>query len=149
VEFSIVDELPEVRFDRDAVAEILQNLLDNAEKYTRSAKNRNIKVSLSSMHVGETEFAFAQKFFRALSSKRAIAAKDYAIIFVSDHGPGVSADAQRMLFRPFARGNRDDSPAGLGLGLVLVKALAEAHGGGVGYYSAPDGGAVFMVGLRR
>jgi signal transduction histidine kinase len=149
VEFSIIDEPPEVKFDHDAVAEILQNLLDNAEKYTRSAKDRNIKVSLSSMHVGETEFAFAKKFFRALSSKGAIAAKDYAIIFVSDHGPGVSADAQRTLFRPFARGNHDDSPAGLGLGLVLVKALADAHGGGVGYYSAPDGGAVFMVGFRR
>jgi len=149
VEFSVVTEVPEVKFDQDAVAEIIQNLLDNAEKYTRTAKDRTIKVSLSSMHAGETEFAFAQKFFRALSSRAAMAAKDYAIIFVQDHGHGIPKEAQRRLFHPFARGNRDDSPAGLGLGLALVEALAEAHRGFVSYYTAPDGGAVFMVGLRR
>jgi len=68
---------------------------------------------------------------------------------VRDHGPGIPAEMQRKLFRPFARGNHDDAPAGLGLGLVLVKALAEAHKGRITYTDAPGGGALFAVVLPR
>jgi signal transduction histidine kinase len=124
VELSAPDQFPDVRFDRDAVAEIIQNLLDNAEKYARSARDREIHVALSS-------------------------ADDSVTLSVRDRGPGIPADVRGKLFRPFARGNRDDSPAGLGLGLVLVKALAEAHGGRISYSDAPGGGALFTVILPR
>lgn len=124
LDLSVPDRFPEVRFDRDAIAEIIQNLVDNAEKYTRTAGNREIRIALSS--------------------------DDHFVTFsVRDHGPGIPADVQRRLFRPFARGNREDSPAGLGLGLVLVKALAEAHGGRISYSDAPGGGALFTVILPR
>lgn len=124
VELSIADQFPEVRFDRDAVAEIIQNLLDNAEKHTRAASNRLIQVALS--------------------------AADHSVtLSVRDHGPGIAADVRQRLFRPFARGVRDDAPAGLGLGLVLVKALAEAHGGQATCSDAPGGGALFTVTLSR
>ena len=124
VELSIVDQFPEVRFDRDAVAEIIQNLLDNADKYTRATGNRMIHVALS--------------------------ASDHSVtLSVRDHGPGIAADVRQRLFRPFARGVRDDAPAGLGLGLVLVKALAEAHGGQAACSDAPGGGALFTVTLSR
>jgi len=124
IELSIPDQFPEVRFDRDAIAEIIQNLVDNAEKYTRTARDRHIHVALS--------------------------ASDHSVtLSVRDHGPGIAADVREKLFRPFARGNRDDSPAGLGLGLVLVKALAEAHDGRVTYADAPGGGALFTVILPR
>ncbi len=124
VELSIPNKFPEVRFDRDAIAEIVQNLVDNAEKYTRSARDREIQVALS-------------------------AADDSVTLSVRDRGPGIPADVREKLFRPFARGNRDDAPAGLGLGLVLVKALAEAHQGQVGCADAPGGGALFTVTLPR
>jgi signal transduction histidine kinase len=124
VDLSIPNRFPEVRFDRDAIAEIIQNLVDNAEKYARSTGDREIHVALSSDGGSVT-------------------------LSVRDHGPGIPADMQRRLFRPFARGNRDDAPAGLGLGLVLVKALAEAHGGGIQYSDAPGGGALFTVILPR
>ena len=127
IEFSVVDDAPEVRFDRDAIAEILQNLVDNAEKYSRSAMDRSIQVSLSCLREGE----------RSVRSG--------VIIRVCDRGPGIPADMRRRLFRPFARGNRNDAPAGLGLGLALVKALAEAHRGAVSYEARPGGGSVFMV----
>jgi signal transduction histidine kinase len=124
IELSTPDRFPEVRFDRDAIAEIIQNLVDNAEKYARAAPNREIHVALSSTD-------------------------DSVTLSVRDHGPGIPSDVQRKLFRPFARGNRDDSPAGLGLGLVLVKALVEAHDGRVIYADAPGGGALFTVILPR
>ena len=124
VELSIADALSEVRFDRDAVAEIVQNLIDNAEKYARTTGNRTIHVTLT-------------------ASERSVT------LVVRDHGPGIPAEMRRRLFRPFARGNHEDAPAGLGLGLVLVKALADAHGGRVTYSDAPDGGALFTVILPR
>src|ERR1017187_3912866 len=124
MECSIIDTPPGTHFDRDAMAEIIQNLLDNAEKHTRTAGNRAIHIALA-------------------ASDRSVT------LSVRDHGPGVPADMQRRLFRPFARGNHEDAPAGLGLGLVLVKALAGAHGGRVTYSDAPGGGALFTVILPR
>ena len=130
IELSVTDDLPGVRFDRDAVAEILQNLIDNAEKYSRSAKNRSIKVSLGRVQEGHEDGRFVGSG---------------AMIIVCDHGPGIPADMRRRLFRPFARGSGDDAPAGLGLGLALVKALTEAHRGAVNYEVRSDGGSVFKV----
>jgi signal transduction histidine kinase len=122
IELDVPEELPVARFDRDAVAEMLQNLIDNAEKHTRSASDRRIHVSVS--------------------------AADHAIeISVADHGHGIPTEEQHRLFRPFARGHEPDAPAGLGLGLVLVKALARGHGGDVQYADAPTGGAVFTLKL--
>jgi signal transduction histidine kinase len=120
VEMMIADELPQACFDRDAVGEILQNLLDNAEKHTRAATNRTIHVSLATAANGV-----------ALS--------------VADHGPGVPSEIRQRLFRPFERGTHEDAPAGLGLGLVLVQALALAQGGNVSYADAHGGGAIFTV----
>jgi two-component system sensor histidine kinase KdpD len=134
VELSVADDLPSVSFDRDAVAEILQNLIDNAEKYSRPAKDRSIKVSLSCRREGREKGRFVGSG---------------AILSVSDRGPGISSDMRRRLFRPFARGSHDDAPAGLGLGLALVKALAEAHRGSISYEGRADGGSIFMVFLPQ
>ena len=120
IELAVADDLPVVAFDRDAVAEIVQNLLDNAEKHTRLATDRTIRVSLAMDHAG-------------------------LALAVADHGPGIPEGVRRRLFRPFARGGSPDAPAGLGLGLVLVKALARAHGGRVDYSDAAHGGAMFTV----
>lgn len=120
VETVLADDLPPVCFDHDAVAEMIQNLLDNAEKYTRTAASRTVRVTL--VRDGNT-----------------------VALAVSDHGPGVSAAVRRRLFRPFARGGDADLPAGLGLGLALVQALARAHNAKVGCDDAPGGGAVFTV----
>ena len=120
LEVQIAEDLPAVKFDRDAVGQILQNLLDNAEKHTRHAAERHIHVTLA-------------------------AAEHSVTLTVADHGPGVPAETQRKLFQPFERGNHADAPAGLGLGLVLVKALAEAQGARVSYRDNDGGGAQFAV----
>lgn len=117
-------DLPTARFDRDAVGHIIQNLLDNAEKYTRGVEGRRIQVTLEP---GE----------------------EHLVLTVADNGPGVPRPLRKGLFEPFTRGNHPDSPEGLGLGLVLVRALAEAQDGTIRYSDAPGGGAVFTVTVPR
>ncbi len=120
LELELADDLPAVHFDRDAVGHILQNLLDNAEKYTRGVDDRAIRVALS-------------------PNGRSVELE------VADNGRGISPQLRRRLFRPFSRGGNRDAPEGLGLGLALVRLLAEAQGGEVRYRDAPAGGAVFSV----
>ncbi len=120
VELNLPQQPLVVRFDREALFHMVQNLLDNAEKYARSAANRTIHVSLTAMAAGLN-------------------------LSVVDHGSGIPSAERKHLFRPFARSRQFNSPAGLGLGLVLVDKLARAHGGEVRYASAPDGGAMFTI----
>jgi signal transduction histidine kinase len=121
-----LDVEPELsaRFDRDALARIVGNLLDNAEKYGRGAADRTI----------------------ALSARTA---GDVVEVVVADHGPGITQAARTRLFRPFARGVSPDGPAGLGLGLALSQSLARAMGGDLGYRPVPGGGAAFALTLAR
>jgi len=120
VTLSIADDLPLVSFDRDAVHHIVQNLVDNAEKYSRPSTVHAIDVEVTRRNGG-------------------------AEVIVSDRGVGIDARAARHLFLPFERGAGGDAPAGLGLGLVLVKALARAHGGDVSWAARSGGGTTFRV----
>jgi len=92
-----------VHADADALGQILQNLVDNAEKYSRGASERTIRITL----------------------RRAGSTVD---VLVEDRGPGIDAALEKKLFEPFARGNAPDQPAGLGLGLALARELARAQG---------------------
>jgi signal transduction histidine kinase len=123
LELEMSGELPPVRFDADAVQQIVQNLVDNAEKYARRATDRTIRVSL-------------------------LPRNSTIDLSVSDHGPGIAPALQSRLFRPFVRGGNGEQPAGLGLGLTLVRELAHAQGGRVRYSAAPDGGSIFTVSFR-
>jgi signal transduction histidine kinase len=109
-------------FDRDALARIVGNLLENAEKYTRGSSDRSIRLA-------------------AVDTGAAVE------VIVEDHGPGVANVA--MLFRPFTRGSNAASggPAGLGLGLALSRSLARAMGGDLAYRPSPAG-ATFVLRLR-
>jgi signal transduction histidine kinase/DNA-binding NarL/FixJ family response regulator len=68
-------------------------------------------------------------------------------IDVQDNGPGVSAEFETQLFREFSRAS-GTAVAGTGLGLHVVRSLAEAQGGRVSYATAPGGGAVFTLTLQ-
>jgi len=108
------------RFDRDALARIVGNLLDNAEKYGRDATDRTIR----------------------LAARPTSATIE---VIVSDRGPGIATAARARLFQPFARGVSSDGPAGLGLGLALSQSLARAMGGDLVYRPADEGGASFVL----
>lgn len=68
-----------------------------------------------------------------------------ALVSVSDRGPGIPDVERDRIFERFVR--LDGSSAGTGIGLYLVKALVDAHGGKIEVTDAPGGGARFEVRL--
>jgi two-component system, OmpR family, sensor kinase len=73
-----------------------------------------------------------------------LAREPSALVFsVEDAGPGIPPGEETRLFQPFRRGSRssDGEEAGLGLGLALVRRIAEAHGGRAFAENRPGGGA--------
>ena len=72
---------------------------------------------------------------------------DFVAIEVSDEGPGVPPEMRARIFDRFVRGEGDRSGGGSGLGLSIVRAVAESHGGGVSVGEAESGGARFSVRL--
>jgi signal transduction histidine kinase len=74
---------------------------------------------------------------------------DWAKVLVADRGPGISREQQKYVFHRFIHpgSNKDSAKAGAGLGLSVVKAIVEAHGGQVGIEDRPDGGSIFWFTL--
>jgi two-component system OmpR family sensor kinase len=72
-----------------------------------------------------------------------------ALLRVSDDGPGLEADVAAKVFEPFFRADesRARETGGAGLGLAIVAAIVEAHGGAVTLDTAPGAGATFTVTL--
>jgi signal transduction histidine kinase len=123
IESTIPDELQAV-FDEDALSRILQNLMDNAEKYSREHEDRRLGVTV------EEEPGIAR-------------------VTVSDGGPGVLTQKHQQIFKPFKRNTDEDGPAGLGLGLALAQSLARQQGGDLRIEDSPFGGASFVLELPR
>jgi two-component system phosphate regulon sensor histidine kinase PhoR len=116
----IEDGLPPVRMDADAMTLVLLNLVDNAVKYAGEGGEVWVRLARSPGGV-------------ALS--------------VRDRGPGISADDQQRIFERFYRATnaRVRNVRGSGIGLSLVKHIAEAHGGRVEVTSTPGQGSTFTV----
>ncbi|HVW85055.1 MAG TPA: HAMP domain-containing sensor histidine kinase [Bryobacteraceae bacterium] len=125
VEESMGADIPVILADATALRHALRNLLDNALKY--GAKENN--------WIG----VYAGKFAGASGPE--------AEIRVVDRGPGIPAEEQKRIFDPFFRGRSAvrDQAHGTGLGLNLVKAIVEAHGGSVQVKSTPGIGTEFTV----
>jgi signal transduction histidine kinase len=103
-----VSLLPEVRFEPDALKQVLFNLVDNALKYARDSHDRRIVIRCQPEPSG-----------LALS--------------VCDYGPGVRREHLKSIFQPFFRGENEltRKSQGTGIGLSLVRGLASAMGASV------------------
>ncbi len=117
--------LPSVRFDRDALTQVLVNLVDNAIKFSSDASDRRILLEARPTADGVT-------------------------LAVRDHGPGVPARQLRRVFEPFFRGEREltRKTQGTGIGLALVDGLVRGMGGRVSASNAREGGLVVELTLR-
>jgi signal transduction histidine kinase len=72
-------------------------------------------------------------------------------VLVEDEGPGIPEGDHQRVFEPFVRleSSRNEATGGTGLGLTLVKAIVEGHGGGVVLENRPEGGLRVRVRLPR
>lgn len=112
--------LPLVLCDKDALVEVLTNLIDNAIKYTDS---------------GYVEVHAREK-------------NGYVEVGVTDSGVGIPQEDQNKLFHTFSRVRTKGRKAeGTGLGLVICKKIVENHGGTIGMTSQPGKGSTFLFTL--
>lgn len=126
VEANIASDLPVVMADAQAVARAIQNLLNNAMKY--SGESRWIGLSAETVLQGNGQFVQ---------------------ITIKDHGLGIPDEELPHIFEPFYRGGeaRSAQIRGNGLGLSLVKNIIEAHGGQIQAKSKPGEGSSFLLRL--
>jgi signal transduction histidine kinase len=118
---SHTDESVAVSIDRLRFEQVAANLLDNAIKYTPPGGRVDISASRENGR---------------------------AVLRVRDTGIGIPpAEVPRIWERLF-RGDQSRTERGLGLGLSLVKAVVEAHGGTVSVDSTPGAGSTFTVSLN-
>jgi PAS domain S-box-containing protein len=118
----VQEPLPDVLADPRRVAQVLVNLLSNASKYGPSDEEIELQVTV---------------------------AQDWVRVAVADHGPGISGGRREMVFRRFEYPSTAQEPAkvGAGLGLSVVKAIVEAHGGQAEVEDRPGGGSIFWFTL--
>jgi PAS domain S-box-containing protein len=113
-------ELPEIRGDRARLAQVLDNLISNAIKFTPS-------------------------FGRVMVTTRVLPGE--VEVVVSDSGMGIPADELHLLFQRFFRAERATAGAipGTGLGLAIAKAIVTGHGGRIRVESEDGAGTTFRV----
>lgn len=105
----------QLRGDPMLLRRVVENLLDNADKYAPA--NAAITISLSSQATGAT-------------------------LSVKDRGPGIAPQDLPHVFEPFYRAERSRTrdAGGVGLGLALAKRIVESHGGSIGAKAREGGG---------
>jgi two-component system sensor histidine kinase KdpD len=112
--------LPQLRGDRKRLRQVLQNLVDNAIKYSGSGGEIRVQANAvdGSMRVD-----------------------------VSDDGPGVPFGDERVIFEKFGRASGSRGKPGTGLGLFISRSIVEAHGGSLELDRQPARGATFVLEL--
>jgi signal transduction histidine kinase len=116
------EKLPDISMDRDAIGQVILNLLSNAMKYSGESRKINLRVH-----------------------KKA----DNVVIEVSDRGIGIDSIHQQRIFDKFYRvpSEQNQRIPGTGLGLALVFHIVKAHDGHVEVRSTPGKGSTFFIHL--
>ncbi|MEQ1501551.1 MAG: HAMP domain-containing sensor histidine kinase [Myxococcota bacterium] len=122
IELELQDDLPRVWIDRDAIGQVLTNLLSNALKYAPDGKWVRVRLHQTG---------------------------DGVELSVADRGIGIGADEVPRVFDDFFRSTdpKVRRTKGTGIGLAIVRYIVEAHGGTIAVESTLGRGARFVVHL--
>lgn len=129
LQVQVQPHLPLLWCDPLLIGQLLDNLIDNALKYSPADSLVRIAIALE-------------------------ASRNQLVVSVSDQGQGIAADWQQKIFEPFQRGPATHSDAdhgkpviGAGVGLALCRAIARAHGGDLTLLCPAAGGSCFELHL--
>lgn len=114
------DNLPLVEIDEILFQLVIQNLIENAIKYTNTESPLEIKAKADSKEL---------------------------ILELADRGPGIVAGEESEIFTKFFRSPSTKTSGGSGLGLAICRTIVMAHDGTITAQNRPDGGAVFSIKL--
>jgi two-component system sensor histidine kinase KdpD len=119
----LASDLPIVQIDAVLIERVLCNLIENAVKYTPAGCTITISAWVDAQNMQ---------------------------LAVSDNGPGIPPGREEAIFEKFSRGERESAIPGIGLGLSICRAIAEAHGGGITAErrnKVDESGAVFILSM--
>jgi signal transduction histidine kinase len=117
------ERLPEIRADRLSIMRAFRNFVDNALKY-------------GGEELSEIRIAYEE-------------ARDFHTFSVSDNGVGIKGGDYEKIFAFFEREETSKAPEGVGLGLGIVKEIAERHGGKVWAEPRKEGGTTFYLSIPK
>ncbi|KQS55659.1 ATPase [Brevundimonas sp. Leaf363] len=134
--------------DRDEIIQVVQNLVDNAIKYSPAPGVVEVSVR-GGLGPDETAPAAIEGNRLPLLTPDREAGVRYAAVTIRDRGPGMARESLPRLTERFFRveGQKSGERSGTGLGLAIVKHILNRHRGGLAVESKPGGGTVFTAWL--
>jgi PAS domain S-box-containing protein len=143
----IPDNLPLLEADREKVVRILQNLIDNAIKFSPHGG----EITLGAAYISPTHTVGASTF--DVTSSVALPVQlpeldqsEWLLFWISDQGPGIPPQYQDRIFEKFGQ-IRGRKVRGTGLGLTFCKLATESHGGKIWLESVEGEGTTFVLTL--
>jgi signal transduction histidine kinase len=106
--------------DPDRLVQVFTNLISNAVRFSPRGETVTVSVKTTPTSV---------------------------VVFVTDRGPGIPLEFRRRIFGKFQQADPVGSAGGAGLGLAIVRAIVERHGGSIRFDSAPGHGTTFVTEL--
>ena len=115
--------VPKIEADRQKIKIVLENLIDNAIKYTKASGRVTVKVSGDRLNTAEPQLE----------------------VTVADSGMGINQNDKAKIFHKFYRGTGavQAEPDGTGIGLYICRDIIEKHHGTIWYESRPGDGTIF------
>ncbi|NTU78331.1 MAG: GAF domain-containing protein [Chloroflexales bacterium] len=134
--------LPLIEADREKLVRVIQNLLDNAIKFSRSGGSVTlgasfVRIEAHGVSLGHTSFLNLPN----------LAEGDWLLFWVRDQGPGIPPQYHERVFEKFGQVRDGHKVRGTGLGLTFCKLTVEAHGGRIWLQSVEGVGSTFALAL--